>query len=103
MPGRRWSEPTWAVPVDSWADWLPDWLCPASYVVDELEPVCWPLLVELQEARTQTGALAFTGADTSAAGSTVAEPTWAVSVDSSADWSAGSLLEPEPEPPFGTG
>jgi hypothetical protein len=70
-------------------------------VVADEEPPCWPLLVVVQDASTQTGAFAFTGAEAATAGSAFAEPTWAVAADWSADWSA-DWLEPEldPEPPF---
>jgi hypothetical protein len=97
--GSTVAEPIWTVPIDSWADWLPDWLCPARLVVAEVEPACWPPLLEEQVAATQTGASTFTGADPAAAGSTVTEPTWTVPIDSPADRSAG-WLESEPEPPF---
>jgi hypothetical protein len=72
---------------------LPDWLDPAPFEVADEEPPCRPLLVEVQDASTQTGAFAFTGAEAATAGSRFAEPTWAVPDDCSADW-----LEPEPEP-----
>jgi hypothetical protein len=60
---------------------LPDWLDPAPFEVVDEEPPCRPAFVEVQDASTQMGAFAFTGADTAAADSACADPTWAVPAD----------------------
>jgi hypothetical protein len=95
--GSTLVEPTCAVAADCCADWSPDWLDPVPFVVADEEPPCWPAFVEVQDASTQTGAFAFTGAETAAAGSTLVEPTCAVAADCCADWSP-AWLEPELEP-----
>ena len=91
--GLTVASPSWAVPIECVAvcgDEPPPFE-PEEAFAPPFEPcsVLWPL----QSEATQTGAFAFTGADTDRAGSTLAEPAWTLP----ADWPT-DCEPPEPLP-----
>ena len=74
-------DPTWAVPVDWSAVWLPPlWLLPAP-VCALLSPLVCPACELEQSLATQTGAFASTGAFAVTAGETFASPACTVPAD----------------------